>query len=277
MPGEQEPHVLGRADRLDLAAQAGQRIAVNPGQQTAFAPLLPAIRGRAGRTLRGFAPALFRHWRRRHREPAAQHEAFPFERGERPFDRGRRRPEVPGQPHRRYRPQSSQPAAEQFLQRILRRRGRDDTRSGIDVDRGIRSDGLHLRHVLRGDPQTLGGIDGHEPPGPAFADERRQRFAVRHVGQQRLGGVEAERGLHFRIGQEAERDQRVVQRVRAFGVRPGFGADAFDRVGVQPAEVGRRGRVEPAPRRNRARAPFFERGVVEKGVRLGVENFVGER
>ena len=42
LPGEQEAHEIGRADRLDLGAQPVERVAMDARQQAAVAPFEPA-------------------------------------------------------------------------------------------------------------------------------------------------------------------------------------------------------------------------------------------
>ena len=72
--------------------------------------------------------------------------------------------------------------------------------------------------------------------------------------------------LGFGLGQEPEPDQRIVQLVAVRRLRPGLGADARDRLWIEPPEVGGGLRVEPAPGHDGLRAPLLQRGVVQIGV-----------
>ena len=64
--------------------------------------------------------------------------------------------------------------------------------------------------------------------------------------------------------------------VGGVGVRPRLRPDPLDGLRIEPPEVGRARRVEPAPRRYRPRAALLERGIVEERVRLRVEDLVRE-
>ena len=68
-----------------------------------------------------------------------------------------------------------------------------------------------------------------------------------------------------------------MQRVGGVGVRPCLRPDSRDGLRVEPPEVGRARRVEPAPPRHRPRAAFFEGGIVEERIRLRVQYLVRER
>ena len=72
LPGQQEAQEVARRDRLDLGAQALDRVVMNARQQPALAPF---VRGGAGR------------------EAPAHGEAFGFERRQRGGDRRRREAE----------------------------------------------------------------------------------------------------------------------------------------------------------------------------------------
>ena len=89
--------------------------------------------------------------------------------------------------------------------------------------------------------------------------------------------VPARSGLRFLLAQEAEPDQGVVQLVGICGIRPGFGAHARDRLGIEPAEVGCFLRCQPAPAHHRLGAALLERRVVEIGVGPRGEHLEGER
>ena len=65
-----------------------------------------------------------------------------------------------------------------------------------------------------------------------------------------------------------------MQRVGGIRVGPRLRPHPLDGLRVEPPEVGRARRVEPAPPRYRPRAALLERGVVEERVRLGVQDLV---
>ena len=79
------------------------------------------------------------------------------------------------------------------------------------------------------------------------------------------------------LGEEAEPDQRVVQLVGVGGLGPGLRAHARDRLGIEPAEIGRGLRGEPAPAHHRLRAALLERRIVEIGVGPGRQHLERER
>ena len=75
----------------------------------------------------------------------------------------------------------------------------------------------------------------------------------------------------------AERHQRIVHFVRRARFGPRLFAHAVDRFDVELAEI-RRGRgIDPATTRNRLRAAFLERRVVEVRIRPRAQHFGGER
>ena len=86
----------------------------------------------------------------------------------------------------------------------------------------------------------------------------------------------ARSSLRLLLAQEAEPDQAVVQLVGVRDVRPGFGPDARDRLGIEPAEVGRVLRCEPAPAHHRLGPPLLERRIIEIGVRPCGQHLGGE-
>ena len=68
-----------------------------------------------------------------------------------------------------------------------------------------------------------------------------------------------------------------MQLVGVCGVRPGFGAHARDRLGIEPAKVGRILRCEPAPAHHRLGPALLQRRVVEIGVGAGGQHLEGQR
>ena len=66
-----------------------------------------------------------------------------------------------------------------------------------------------------------------------------------------------------------EPKQRVVKLLGVDGIGPGLGLNLGDRLGVEPAKVGRALRVAPAPGHDGLRPPLFKRRVVEEGVGSG--------
>ncbi len=134
------------------------------------------------------------------------------------------------------------------------------SRIGIEV--------AHRRQSLGGDPQA--------ETGAGRADDRESRRAARRrelLQPARPAGVR--RGLA--VGDDAERDQRLVHLVGVARARPGFVANARDRVGVEPAElVGALG-VGVAAVLHRLRPALLDRRVVEERVRPRAQRLGGER
>ncbi len=88
------------------------------------------------------------------------------------------------------------------------------------------------------------------------------------------GGVAEGRGEV--LGQRHDAEQQIVQLVGVTGIRAGVVADAVDRGGVELAEVALALR-QRAAQRDSAGAALFQRRIVEEGVRLRVQDLVGER
>ena len=137
LPGEEEAHEVGLGDRLDLAPQPVQGVAVDARQQPALAPLLLANPGR---------------------EAAAEDEALAFERGQgrsrpRPAQRrsARRAPRPSSGPSPSSRPRTISTSA--VFRRPLARR----TRPGAAISGASRASGCsgpELRQPLRRDPEA---------------------------------------------------------------------------------------------------------------------------
>jgi hypothetical protein len=68
-----------------------------------------------------------------------------------------------------------------------------------------------------------------------------------------------------------------VQLVGIFRRGPGFGAHAFDRFRIKPADIGGGFGSEPAPAHHGLGAAFFERRIVKIGVRPRRQHFERER
>ena len=100
LPAEQEAQEVARGDRLDLGAQALDRVVVDPGEQPALAPF---VRGR------------------RRREAPAHDEAFGLKRRERGCDLVGLEPERRRERALRDRPQALEPAAQDLDQRLIAR------------------------------------------------------------------------------------------------------------------------------------------------------------
>ena len=123
VPGEEEPHVVGGLDGVDLPAEPGERIAVDAGEEAPLAPFRFGRR-RAVRTRRGRRGA-GRCGRRERRggragEVAAEHEPFALQGGERGPHRSRVHPEVRGEGRGGDRPEPSETPADQLPQRLFR-------------------------------------------------------------------------------------------------------------------------------------------------------------
>ena len=82
--------------------------------------------------------------------------------------------------------------------------------------------------------------------------------------------------LQLAAGQEPGGQQRVVQLVGVARIRTLLLAHPRDGVRVERAEIAGRRRIGGPPRLHRMAPPLLERGIVEEGVRLGVEDLVRE-
>ena len=232
---------------------------------------------------------------------SAEHEPLVLERREGGPHRAAADPDGRREGARGDRPEPAEASAHELSKRILARGGGRRSGGGIEVEEVIRPGRPHVEDALRRDPERgrFRPAAG-ESSRPPFADEGRERlgpherrferaargFRVRPRSGKRLRNVPGagdarsarnpERGLHLPLGEEAQHDEGVVQRVGAIGVRPRLRPDPIDGLGVEPPEVGRARRVEPAPRRHGPGAALLERGVVEERVRLRVQDLVRE-
>ena len=104
------------------------------------------------------------------------------------------------------------------------------------LEGGVRPDGFDMR-------QTFGRGPERRPV------RRRETSDAAHFGQivQPIGPALS--GVGLRLGQETEPDHGIVQFICARGLGPCFVADTGDRRFVEPAELGSRRRIEPAPAR----------------------------
>ena len=84
-------------------------------------------------------------------------------------------------------------------------------------------------------------------------------------------------GSDFGVREVASRQQRIVHLVGIARVGPFFRAHPGDSRFIQDAQVVVCQRLPGAPGLNGLRPPLFQRRVVQKRVRSGVQNLVGER
>ncbi len=186
-------------------------------------------------------------------ETAAQHVAFLFQ------ARQCRRDVCHRQGQRRCnfaQAQRAKPAkagTQHFRQRIFDSPGLIEARQQRQV---VGVDRLHTTQALHGDPKAILELIG----APALGQ-----------GVQPLGPLRRD----LIRGDAGQAHQRLMHFVQAVGGRPRFLAHAGDGFGIQCAEVVGAVRVAPAPVEHRLGAAFFQRGVVEKGVRARAENFRG--
>ena len=244
LPREQETQEVARGDRLDLGAQALEGIAMNAREQAALAPLI-RIDGQ---------------------EPAAEREAFHFERRERRRDLARGQSKQIGERGLRDRPLAFQSSAHQLDQRLFARPdflGMAGRRGDGGIEPRVGPERLRLRQALGRDPES---------------HVRRLQSRDATVARERGDPVApAGAGPRFRLAQYAEPQQCVVQFVGVGGVGPGFLLDARDRFGIEPAQFGRVFRREPAPIHHCLGTAFFQRRVIEIGIRPRREHFERER
>jgi len=156
--------------------------------------------------------------------------------------------------------------------------GRFDVRRAF----GVRVDGVELRQTLCGDPQRVGKrqrlpnftgttirIGCRDP----LTQRRRAARCHQRIEQSHPAGVSRD----IARGHEPKRHQRIVHLVRRARFRPGLFAHTLDRFDVELPEV-RRGRgIDPATTRNRLRASFLERRIVQIRIRPRAQHFSSER
>ena len=239
LPDEEEAHEVGRRDRLDLRAQAIQRVAVDSRQQRSIAPLI------------------------RLTERSPEHDAVGFERDERRFDVGLFDAERRGERGGGRRPDDRQSTAKQLGDRVLARpRLRRARRRRIDrrLEHGVGMDRPEFRDPFSREPCRRAGAGRCDSP----------RFDQR--GEECFGDR-----AYVIVGEKSRGDERVVQFVGVARIGPLLVAHAVDRTLIQRAQVAVGCRVRRAARHDRLRAAFFERRVIQEGVRPRVEDLVRER
>ena len=77
--------------------------------------------------------------------------------------------------------------------------------------------------------------------------------------------------------QDDQREQRVVQLIGVANIRPGFLGDLRDGGRIQHAGATGKSDAQGAPQLHGARAAFLERRIVQKSVRIRVQDFVRKR
>ena len=209
LPGEQETQEVARGDRLDLGAQTLDRVVVNAREQPPVAPLL-------GIGARG--------------KPPAHGETFGLQRFERRVDLVRFQSQRSGEGDRRDRPQALEPSAQDLDQRGLAGPGLAIGQVDQRVRPRFGPQSLELRKPLRRDPDVRAAVP-------------QTRDAV--LSRERLQPLAPIRRLVGR--QEAEPGEQIMQLVRVGGIGPRLGADARDRLRVEPADVASGLGVDPAP------------------------------
>ena len=219
LPDQEEPEEVGGADRLDLGAEPVQGVAVDPGEE---APLAPLEHG----TPRS--------------EPAAEDDAFGFQRGERCLDVRHRDPEGAAESRGSRRPGDLEPTADQLPGRFPAGGQR-----------------LRQREPLRRHPES--GKSG-------------RAAVVDQLIEEPQPGAPVPPRAPLDFGEESGDQQRVVQLVGVLDLGPRLVAHPGDCVGVERTEVIRRAGLEGAPGIDRLGAPLLERSVVEERVRLGVQD-----
>ena len=120
-------------------------------------------------------------------------------------------------------------------------------------------------------------MDGHDfrkALGGNPAHPQRQRDARRATRAFELGEEVAWQRAGFRREQISCGDESVVELVGVPGVRPLLVAHARDGCRVERPELLRRRRLARAARVDGLRPPLLERRIVEKRVRLGVQDLV---
>ena len=222
LPGEEEAREVGRADRLDLRAQAIQCVAMDPSQQSPIAPL--ELR-RTGERSAQHGPLGFK----------SDHRGIGFGLGNRQGLRELARGSRTGEGHT---------AAQQLCDRFLASPGTHARRRRHEVDAAW-MDGEHFGKALGGDTQCF------YMTGSAAGDERIEQIGGDLVGKEESG-----------------REQGVVQLVGVARIGTRFVAHALDRSSVEHVVARHAAGVDGL------RPSLFEGCVIEKCVRLGVEDVV---
>ena len=246
LPAEEEAQEVARGDRLDLGAQALDRVAVDPGEQPALAPF---VRGRC------------------RREAPAHGEAFGLERRER--GRDLRRARARAAPPARSRVTGPRPSS--------RPRRISTSASSRDQSRPAWAAGAAIAGSSLASGQSAWNCGRRSAAIQSVAARRMQPRHAPLARQRREPVAPARLRLRFVRAQEAEPDQRIVQLVGVRGIGPGFGAHPRDRLGIEPAEVGGVLRREPAPAHHRLGPALLQRRVVEIGVGPGRQHLEGQR
>ena len=238
--------------RLDLAAQAVERAAVDAREQPPVAPLESLAGADARRD-----------------EAPAQHAALQLDARERGLDVGRRA--APSGARERGRGGRARRAAR--CARTISTSAPSRVGPGRRAARG-RLDDVRARsgasgQTARRQRAALGG-DPERPASPVEA-----RGAPRR--DQRLEEIAAAARRARRLGQRAEVEQQIVQLVGVARVglrprRPPRRSPSGSSPPMRSATVG----GQPAAHADRARAALLERRVVEEGVGVGVQDLVRE-
>ena len=218
LPVEQEAHEVARLDRLDLAAQALERVAMDAREQVPLAPL-------------GVGTG-----RQQRREPALQHVAFGLQREQGELDLAARQPERRSERLGRRRTEAAEARAQQLAQRLVARREAFGA-FGRRFDDGLQTRiGIEVAHAAPAARRRPTGRDRRR-------SGRRPRVGSRDPTPRALPATStSRRSLRLAVGDDAERDQRLVHLVGVARARPGLVANARDRVGVELAERRRRSR-----------------------------------
>ena len=259
LPREQEPHEVGGADRLDLRAQAIERVAVDARQQPPIAPF--ERRGSADRV------------RSDRGKRAAQHDALALRARAAPRRRRLRRSPASAAsaaavvgPTMARRPRSSSTIASS---RVHARAARDGGRVDRRLERAAGMNRAQFGQPFGGDPDDR--VDAACPS---------RQSHVRWLPAARAVSSSKQRARHRRrassaVRKPAVRARRAARRRRA------------DRAALRRARArsrrrrARRGRLPRrlagAARVHRLRPPLLERRIVEERVRPRVEDLVRER
>ena len=149
MPGEEEAHVVGGLDRVDLAAEPRQGIAVDAGEEPALAPLGLGLRLRlrlrlALRSRRPFPAEVEVRGRRVGRvgypsaaatgEVAPEHEPLVLKRREGRLHRAGVDPGVGRESGRGHRPEPPEAATDELPKRVIGGGGRGGAGGGGEVE-----------------------------------------------------------------------------------------------------------------------------------------------
>ena len=228
-------------------------------------------------------PSSVRRWMRARRRRSHHSTCFGRELG-REAARAARRPRPPrgasaestsalgrGRAAPRARPRWSGPRG-----RAARGRSRRSAPSRSDHAGARRAGGSATSGSKRPSGQMAAASERRSAATQKHAARRRRRRAARPRRDQLVEPARPSARRRSALGQRAQVEEEIVQLVGVAQVGPRLVDHRGDGLGVEPPDVVGHLGGQAAAQRDRARAALLERGVVEEGVGIGVQDLVGE-